>query len=422
MSSFKNNIVNTIAYSFLDVILNKFIKLGAELLVLNLLSKDEIGLWGIAGSYLVFINYMMLTPESILLKDYQDYKDDKKKKDQIFTSFINFSLFRNFVIVLIGVIIAIVLAFQNQILAITFFCLLLQKLFIGFQEMIKLKFYVNFKQSFVTRVTFFQNLTFLASLTILFVSPSLYTFTAILVLTDLFFTMGWIGLLKTKLDFKYQKNKSDWINLTKHNIKSFTFWQHLNGTTTNLMYNIDPWVLSFFVSTAIIGEYTIGLKFSNYFFILPMILQKSTTLHFSHKLNMENTEKVLMKYIGLFFLVSAVQLGGYLVFGRFVLDKMFREGDIDFIFSITTFILIGISVLNIARPFIALISVHYSLKKSFFQIYLPTVILGIVNYFLMAKYFGVKGVAVGNIFNYLFMFLLLLTFYLRNRKVFSRKV
>ncbi len=410
MSYLRRKVINLAAFTIIDTVLNRFVKLFAVFILINFIPIENIGILGLAGSYLVFIQLILVAPENILLRKSKDELEDRKHSNSLISIFINFNLLRNVCIFLISLIVGYALFQANILLFITFVALVLNLLLESTQELIKLIFYVNFQQKKVTKINLLNNSIFLFSYIFLFFFPSLVTYAIILIITQIIAIFVWILVLKSSLSFHY-KYKKGWTKNIINNLKEFSFWQHMNTSVMNFIYQIDPFILSFYVSLSLIGIYTIALKISNFFFLIPMLLQKSTTVHISNKTDRIAVKNVLKKYIGIYGLISIGQLLFFIIFGKLIIHHLFSQDNIDPIYRLTLIILTGISILNIFRPLISITVSKMKLRSTFFYVYLPSFVLSVILYLLLGYIYGMYGVAYANIINFSVFSILLFYFY-----------
>ena len=406
MSQLKANVIKNFSASFADLVLNKFLRLASEIIIINVLTKEEVGIWGVALSYIVFTNYLNVVPETILLRDFPKLQGNQLRLNQLISSYFNFNLLKNLIIVVVGLALFIWLSQQNFELALMLLALLIQRIVTGVIEMIKLIFYVSFEQPLVTAVGIVNNIIYFGILLLVLVpTPSLSMYAVITIFTSLLFLLVWLAVLRIKHGFSYTFN-SRWLSDIRDNFREFTLWQHFNGSITQMVYNIDPWVLSFFYSYAAIGDYTVALKISNYFFILPMLIQKTAVQHYSHKTG--DVWKAVRRYLAISFVISVGQLAGFVLFGRYITKWFFAPENTEQVYILAATITAGITILNIARPLIGLISVKYQLSRAFAYVYLPVGIVSLATYFLLSQ-INIQAVAFGNIINYsVFMILAVL--------------
>lgn len=412
MSSLRENVASTISYSLVDFGLNKVIKLIIEIVVINLLTKDDIGIWGIAMSYLVFINYVSFAPENILIREYANLKHDRALVNRLFSSYIIFTVAKGLAITAIVSITVALIASFNLVLGLAFLFLTLKTILLQATEIFRLYFYVEFKQKVITAINLFENILIGVSLVILYVSPTILTYILLLFVVQSIVLLIWVRLFYSQKEFSFSYYKS-WFKDIISNFKEFTLWQHLNGTSTKVIYEIDPLILGLFATLATVGDYTIALKVSNYFFLLPMLLQKSTLLHFSNK--KREATSVLIKYGGLYFLLAIGQLLFFMLVGHRLIYELYDKDNTDEVFLLALFIIVGITILNTARPLIAYAGSKLSVRRAFFRVYLPSTVFALITYFILVSEYSARGLAVGNIINYSFFMILLVLFFITEK-------
>lgn len=400
-------------FSSLDLLVAKMAKYLGFLIVINALDKEAIGLIGIAGGYLVFTGYLSISVENILLRDYKKIKANKEKIAESVSAYLNFWVVKTIAVFCLGIGIYFWLNPQNQLLSVVFIGLLIQRSIEGLTNLIQLLFYVDFRQKFITKINSTFNLHSLAVLSLLLVNPSLAFYLQVVIFIQAIFCIVWFLLLKKYFGFIYRPSRG-WFNVIKRDFVNFSLWHHLSQSALNVINNIDPLVLSLFAPLAVVGEYTIALKLAGVFLILPTLFQKNTLLLISNE-DMEIGEKTsfqkLAGHLKLYLIISITQLIGFLIVGQWVVEVFISKTNSSPIFLLTLIILTGGSVFNIARPFLSFATARFSLQETFWKVYAPSMVIGIICYVLMGRFFGVAGVAFANIINYTALLLLVILFF-----------
>ena len=376
--SLKEKVVNLAFFSLLDTILGRVIHLLSLLVVIKFLPRDDFGIIGISFGYLAILSLLSLAPETVLYRDFPNIKSDKKINLYI-SSFILFGLFRTLIILVISCAIGGYLYWQykNYIIPLTFVIITLGSNIILLQGPTKELLRVDFRQKLATITGFFIEVAILfIIISALFFSPSLVVYLSVFLATSICALMVWLTILKRIYNFSWVFNR-DTIKVLKYSIRDFSFWNHLNGAITNLIYNVDTAILSLCgMPLVVIGNYTVALKLSNFFFFVPMILQGTNTIALSNvkKERSNFTVSLSLKYI---LIISLIQLGIFILFGRWLIETFITSKNSGLIFQHTLLIIIGVSILNIVRPLISWVAIKGNLKQVFFKVYLPS---GTVSY------------------------------------------
>ena len=220
-----------------------------------------------------------------------------------------------------------------------------------------------------------------------------------------------INKIKIKFNFGFKE-------FFQNNILNFTLWNHFNDAITFMIYKIDTFVLAFFVSIEEVATYTVALTLSNYFFIIPQIGEKVLKISYSNMRIGSNDEKKLYSK-GTFVLnaISILQFIFFIIFGKFFVRFLFPTTNIVKVYQLSALIILGITILNLARPISAILAIRVDLKSLFKNVYLPAGIIAILIYLSFGCFYKAYGVAAGNIASYL-IFALLIAFYrYRNYKI-----
>jgi len=409
MSNLNLKVAKLFIFSLVDLVVNKLGRYIGILILINVVSRETIGVLGIATGYLAFIGYLAIAPEQILLRDYP--KGKHGNLNQEISAFGNFWAIRSVLTLLAGIVIFLVLRDENLVLAVVFIGLLIQRLLEGFTNLIQLVFYVDFKQDTVAKINFFNNSFLLVTFLLIFLYQSIYAYVAILTLGEFIFCVIWSIQLRKQFNFVYLFS-SGWLSLVKKNLLEFTLWYHLSNATMNVVQNIGPVILSFFASLAVVGEYTIALKIAGFFLIVSQIMQKASFLHFANEMILpeKSTIKTLFAHIKIYGFLSLLAIIAFAFFGKLLIFSFLTKQNVDLLYQLVLIMLIGIFIFNVTRPLLAFASAKYSLRKGFIFVYIPSLVSSLVSYFLGTAYLGPFGLALAMIINYFTLFLLSLGF------------
>lgn len=402
------------SFSIIDIVLLKLLGGIIFILLTNLLPRAEIGIIGVVAGYLVLFRFISITPESILLRDYPKMK---QAINQYLTSFFVFWVLKTVVIVGLGAVVSYLVFLQtgNVTLAFYLFGSVIVLMLGYFQGIIKETHYVSFLQKRVTTLNVIFICAQLGLSLVLFFIPQLLLYLIILLVINVASSVVWMTLLMRSLHFRFDTHQT--FKHMKHCIADFSLWQNLTGSITYLIYNIDTFILSFFVSLEVIGDYTIALTIANFFFVIPLVLQRSFTLGFSNISDPATVNRTLSLFIRYSLFVSVAQLVGYYLIGRWIV-MIFSSTSVELIYWLSFIIISGISILGVGRPLISLANTKTKIKKLFFLVFLPMGIMSIVIYTLFTLLWGITGTAWGNVVSYS-LFLFLLVVYTRREVAFS---
>jgi len=414
MGSLKEKVASLAFFSLLDTIFGRVTHLISLLVVIRFLARDDFGIIGLSYGYLAFLSLLSLAPETVLYRDFPKIKSAQKVNLHI-SAFLIFGFVRTLVILIIGCIIGGYLYwhYKNWLVPISFIVITLGSNIIMMQGPIKELLRVDFKQKIATITGFFIEIIVLGVLIlVLSLSPSLATYLMVFLATSIGAMGVWLIILKKVYNYRWIFNRES-IDVLKYSIKDFSFWNHLNGTVTNLIYNVDTAILSLIgISLSIIGNYTVALKLSNFFFFAPMILQSVNTITLVN-INKERSGFGINIFLKYNLIISLIQFLLFVLCGKWAIETFVTPKDTDVIFRYGLLIIIGVSILNIGRPLISWITIKGSLREAFFRIYLPSGIIGIFIYLILAMFWGATGVACGNIVAYSLFLILIVNYVLR---------
>jgi O-antigen/teichoic acid export membrane protein len=197
------------------------------------------------------------------------------------------------------------------------------------------------------------------------------------------------------------------------NLRTFSFWIHLNNISLIWIFFIDTVVLSFFSSLRVIGDYTIALKIAFIVFQFTIILEKVMTTTFK-EIPMEKAGMYLATFIKYFFLKSIITILAYLLIGKPVLAILFKTHDLTLVYNVGLIIIIAVGIMSTVWPFASYIIAKHNVRDFFLKITAPTIIISSFFYILLTILYGPYGTAMGNIINYS-IFAILISIYTLKR-------
>src|SRR5258708_17039062 len=131
------------AFSLLDLFILRFSKYLGFLILVKLLTAEQIGIFGVVTGYLVIASYFLISPESILLRKPKLNQDELSK---IISASLNFWLVKTIVVLAGGWGVFILLNTHHKLLALVFIILLTQRLLDNLIGLVQLLFYTKFNQ------------------------------------------------------------------------------------------------------------------------------------------------------------------------------------------------------------------------------------------------------------------------------------
>ncbi len=395
----KKNLISLFSFSMLDRLFSGILQVIIFTVVIRNLGVADVGMLGIFGGLLVFFNLLAVSPEAILIRDFPKLKEHLGIE---VGSYLLFGIFRTLLFIILSMIPALIYLPIHGIKTLIFPLWVAAFSIKLLGNVPREGLYVSFKQN----LNFFLNLTF--SLRQFF----FYLFLLPLYSNLLFYTLSLIGfnILSTTALYMIFVKKNDiklsfkinWPAFFRNNFADFTLWNHLSGAITFMMYRIDTFILSLFVSIEAIASYTVALTLSNYFFVIPQMGEKVLKIGYSN-LAKDSPEEKRFFFWGTLSLniLSLLQLAFFILFGKEMIAFLFPKVDIPLVYEISALIIIGVTLLNFVRPVSAILTIRNNLKKLFLFCYLPAGIFSLLVYFYLGYRYGtLRAVATGNIISY----------------------
>jgi O-antigen/teichoic acid export membrane protein len=159
----------------------------------------------------------------------------------------------------------------------------------------------------------------------------------------------------------------NWKKLVVDSVKDFSLWNQLSSMLLRVLYQADVIILGFFVSLSALGDYTIALTIANVFFVVPQLFQKTFSVSFSRlseKQRLAHGLGLAVKYNALF---SIAQLAGYVILQPLIM-AFFGPEHPETVSLYAFFIITGVTLFNLARPWVGLTTVKESKKKRLFRL------------------------------------------------------
>ena len=168
------------------------------------------------------------------------------------------------------------------------------------------------------------------------------------------------------------------------------------------LFTIDTVVLSWFAFEQLqdISNYTIALKFTSLFFLIPMQLHRSLQIVLANYNEPTKQANSINAFIKVNFVVSFAQLLFVFVGGNWLIHVLFGEDIPMDVTNYTIIIALGVTLMNMSWPLMSIINNFCSLRQAFFWIFLPALAFGFSVYVWTAITWGAIGVAYGNIVIY----------------------
>ncbi|MCF6236979.1 MAG: hypothetical protein L3J70_11520 [Gammaproteobacteria bacterium] len=383
------------------------------IIVMRVLPTDQIALFGISTGMLIFFNVFAITPETVVIRDYVKWQKNGNAK-YCLESFQCFWLLKTFLIGSVGLVISFIV--ENGELGPIFFASLYFFIiqFTQLSEISRIVLRVRLEQRriFIIEVA----LKFLLFLLVLLIilNPTLLIYYSIFAIWAILSAWIWLFELK-KLTRAFFRWDNSYVKFWLKTIKNFSLWQHFGAVTAYFIYNIDPWILSLFsVESQEIAEYTLALKVSSLFFLIPLYIQSMTSILLTNLEWKPGWIAELSKIWKLNFILSFMQLGIFWMLGKYIL-MIFSNGDLDIekAYLVGLYISLGVFFVNIMRPLIGYLMVSSPMRDVFFKVYFPTFLCAIVIYPYLTSILGPIGCAVASMVVYV-IFSIAIMKYIRN--------
>lgn len=414
MTLFKK-IFSVLSFGGLQVVLSKFISLIQFAILVRLLSISDIGVIGLAGGYAAILSFILVSPEGVLVRD---FKKIQPNLNVYISSFLQFLVVRNLLVFFLWLFLSIFLfpIQDNPKLLFYFMLLLLYNLIFSFSNPLREAFYGYYRQARIMLVDIFINILLLASMVVLFFSRDVITYGVLQVVGSIIGVIWWYWNARRYLNFSFVGglNIRKWnIRLSLDTIRQFGVWNHLSWMILRLVYQVDIVLLGFFVSLETLGSYAVALTIANVFLVFPLMLQKVLSLSLSqieNKTVLQNIFGVIVRYNTIF---SLAQLIGFVFLGGFIIN-IFGPDNPGAVWLYSLYIIAGITLFNIVRPWTSLAFIRLSPREYFLGLYAAPALCAVPIYYLAAQYGGALGVAQANVITF-GIIALWVVFYVRYR-------
>lgn len=405
----KDSLVLNIAYSFLEKTFQIISGFFSSFIIIRLLDREDYGIIGIVAGFYALINIFNFSYESIIIKDHNKFE---QKESSELGHFLAFSIIKFMVLFIVSFALSIFLYEKYQRLD---FIYAVGSIFLNFSidflpASLILFVTSKFKQDLVSKVAFVRYFLNVAFLVGLYFFPTL----KFILIKDIFIfvivLLAWIYISKFKLNLDIPLARSLFnfdINKFKRNVSEFSLWSHLVSCVTFFIYRADTIFLSLFSPLKIIGNYNVALSCGNFANIAPSILGFQNSVAISNVTSKHDIERVSSSFTRVSVISSILMTFGLFIFGEILLKIITGNEDVNEIFFYTKCIVIGLLIVkSLASPMVSVINMKGDIKSLFFKVNIPVFFVTAVSYFLSAKYYGARGIALANIGNSLFWLIL----------------
>jgi len=391
-------IISVLSFGSLQILASKFIGLIQFAVLVRLLSTSEIGIIGLAGGYVAILSFILVSPESILIRD---FKKIQPKLNVYVSSFLQFLIYRNILIFAGGSVVAWYLLPlpENPALTAYFILLLLYHLITSLSGPLREAFYGYYRQARITLVDLMVSIMLVATMPILYFSRDVVVYGVLQVVVATLGVGWWYWNARKHLNYSFVGGLDvrTWnIRLAWDSIQGFGIWNHLSGAVIRLVYQVDIVILGLFVSLETVGSYAVALTIANVFLVFPQMVQKVLSLSLSQMENnrtLRNIFGVAVRYNTLF---SLAQLIGFIVLGTFIIS-IFGPEQPEEVWMYSLYIIAGITLFNLVRPWTSLALARLPPREFFMGLFVLPALCAVPIYYWAASTHGALGVAQANV-------------------------
>lgn len=382
-----------------------------NIIIINALPRDQYGVIGLVAGYFVFISWFLVTPESILL---QQFKERRENDFALYVSKVfSFMVIRTIFLLVLAAIFAGILFWSQKSLLVSFAMIMYAaaQLLLSASGSLQFILKIDFQQKTITKWATIFKIVEVLMLSLLFLASNLFVYLLLIIALAFFEVCMWMLLLRREHNVQLWLPVATFMPTIKKDITTYSLWQHITQNLTKYMYEIDTVFLGMWASLTVVGNYSVALKVANFSFILPSIIQTSTMLALTRLTNPLNQNRAVNLFLKYAFFISTGQVIGFLLVGKWYI-RLHTPLYVDEIFRYTILILIGTMIINIVRPLISYVLTQSDIKKFLLQSVLPSAVISTILYVVGSYWYGATGVAAMNIASYLF-WALTIVWYLR---------
>lgn len=396
----------SLSYGVLDQVVARVFDFASLWVVMRTLPEQDLAAYGVATAMLFLFNLFLLVPESSLIRDKKKWAD-KGELPAYLGGFLLFAELRIGIVILLSLCVGLLSGWDSLYF---YACLFgLSNQLIQLAELTRLDFRIDLQQRQVFRIEILLKALLLSMVLVLFAHPGLHVYLGIYIGWAVVSALYWSYRLRQKHGISFHLQWSQ-LRYAWQALRDFSFWQHLSGVVTYVVYNIDPWVLTWFATaTATVSTYTLALKVTALFFAIPMFLQSMTTIFLVNCKSEADKHRAFRRMFGL---NAAIALGQMLIFVLFgeQLGFLFRGEALDTtaFYELGAVLCLGVLVLNLARPLLSDLVLHAPMPRLLVRVFLPTLVFALTAYIVMTASMGPLGCAIASAMSYCLFAVLLL--------------
>lgn len=408
-----------LGYSAIESVGSRIFDFATLWILLNTLPTTDLAQFGLATSALFFFNFIFVAPETALLRYQKKWASEGRLSDNI-SSFIVFSLIKIAVHYILALSTYWYFGYIHWFIYAVIFSAITQQ--IQLAEIARIFMRMDLLQDRVAKFELFSKVALCIACLIVFKFPSLKCYFLIYFIWSLIIALCWLKQLADRVNIKFIGVKTAMNNVIE-SMLGFSFWSHIGGVLTFYIYNSNLLYLHMFSASEVdVALYTAVSKVANLFFVIPMFFQSFIPVVLSNsgmsadvkfrKILLANATLSLMQFI--FFLVL-----GWLLAPFFGVKDVGRGHDF---YVLGIIVNVGILLLNFSRPLSTYLLMQSSPRGIIAKVSIPSALLASAVYALGASQAGVYGCAIGSVLAYGFMALMLMTLYLKHKKLSADRV
>lgn len=395
----KDKLVGNILYSIIEKVFQILSGFLASFFIIRLIDRESYGVIGIVAGFYALVSIFNFSYEAIIIRDHKSIDKDE------LGHFLAFSVVKMFLLLILSAGLATFLYMKYFSLS---FVYAVGSIFFVFaidflSSPVMLYLTAKFRHDLISKISFLRYFTNVSLLIGLYKFPSLeYIFFKDCVVFTLVI-LAWIFVLKKILKVKthfFNHFFNFDMNKFKSNVGDYSLWTHLVSCVTYFIYRADTIFLSMFLPLRVIGNYSVALSCGNFANIVPAILGFQNSVAISNTTERTDIERISSSFSRVSIVSSIVMAIGLILFGEILLKIITGEQDVSEMFFFTKCIVIGLLLVkSLASPLVSVIQMKGSVKDLFIKVNIPVFIFTATSYFLSAKFYGARGVAIANIVN-----------------------
>lgn len=389
-------------YEKLGIILSQFI---SSILISRFLPREEFGAIAVVSGAFAFIQFVNIAIENVLIRD---YKKLESSVDEAIVQFIQANCLK--ISILFFVSMSIGLAYYTHTGKVFFIYASVSLLAVLAMDVLisPLIIYASilFKQNVVTKISFIRWTLNVLGLCFLIKYPTIKVVMVKDLLVLLVVLLVWFYYSKKDLNLKLKPTKINW-SFLRNNFLGYSVWVHLIGVISNIVYKADTFILYYFVSLKLVGDYNIALTVANIGNIISSILINQNSVALSHCTTDEESKKMTGRFLRFSIYVGTASFFGFVLLGKYYL-RLITNSNVDEIYEYLLLIVSGLLVVKmLISPLVAYINIKGDVQRLFYRVQLPLLVIVLLSYTIFSYSLGAKGAAISNLVNGLLWLILI---------------